>query len=488
MELDDYIKNVIIAGNEGSKLLAAICAPTLKNSTYAEVIQEGMNGIAVHKIPANHIGVVHSAGGDPNQKDIGKYAKTMVNRLLNQAKNMDVEPVCFTDVIDARIADKSMLEMIAKTLVEGANEAKISIPNGELAILGDLMNCDANISGTMLSIIPRVEAQWRFPGRRTIEYKSTNYALFDPEGKPVYMNSDGVGTKTIFYVQGKKLKLAVRDSIAMKLDDTIKIGANAKVVSDVLETNCLSESQVRQICNYARQTGKEIGVTTIMQHEQVGDRLRGYKPEAPAYNISGSAVSVIDLEKLRNPPTPKAGDDLVVIQGFLRSNGISKKRAIVAEVGKSWCTEHKVDDWVDTPEGKVFLDYLTRPSIIFYPVFKTLMEKGLASSVYHMSGGAFNDKLARPLAKHGLHAQISDLYKPDWRELALIGLSGMNIRDAYAQWPLGNEGFFTTTRAEEAIRFVNSQGLEAKVTGRIGGTVTLTAYNGETVHFTGKEG
>jgi hypothetical protein len=49
--LDSYIETVIKVGDEGSALLARLCAPTLRNNCFVEVLSEGMNGIAGMRFP-----------------------------------------------------------------------------------------------------------------------------------------------------------------------------------------------------------------------------------------------------------------------------------------------------------------------------------------------------------------------------------------------------------------------------------------------------
>ena len=159
-EVDDYIKEVIGKGDEGSKLLAAKCAPTLKNSEYVEVLQQGMNGIAVLRIPEGFQLVVHSAGGDPHEKNLSRHAASLVDKLAEQAETINAVPVGFADVIDTSTESKPVLNLIADALVEKADRYGLPIMNGEFAILGARVNCDANVSGTMISMVPK---EFQFP-------------------------------------------------------------------------------------------------------------------------------------------------------------------------------------------------------------------------------------------------------------------------------------------------------------------------------------
>ena len=170
-----------------------------------------------------------------------------------------------------------------------------------------------------------------------------------------------------------------------------------------------------------------------------------------------------------------------------RSNGITDKRkAMVKVLGEKW---H------EKPEGRYFLEFLVEPCTIFYPVFMQLLDTEIATSVYHMSGGAFDGKLAKPLAEHGLYVNIKDLFDPDWRELALGGFLFTPAEKAYAKWPMGNEAFMTTDKPDGAILTFAEYDLEAKVVGRLeyatGGRTGvelagIKASNGSDVYFSGK--
>ena len=200
----------------------------------------------------------------------------------------------------------------------------------------------------------------------------------------------------------------------------------------------------------------------------------------PAYNLSGSVVSIIDEEQLRNPLRPKVGDAIVAISGKPnpRSNGITAKRKIMIDrFGLEWHT---------TPEGKDYIEYLGEPSIVLYPVFRELLDRGLATSFYHMSGGAYEGKLAQPLAKEGLFARLEGLFEPDRREEFFVEASGMSVRDAYRKWPMGNDGFITTINPEGAINLISSHGYKARRVGIIARAIDsvsleIEAYNGETI-------
>ena len=392
--------------------------------------------------------------------DLREHSLSLVDRLVKQAESICAKPIGFANVIDSRTGDIQMLETVANALVEKANDYGIAIMNGENAILGDRMNCEANVSGTMISIMKK--GGWLGEEKSPTVYRNdnrVNFAVFDHQGKPVFINSDGVGTKTEFYERAKRYRLAVEDFIAMNVDDATKIGAVPVVVSGVLETEGYFD--VKRIHNHMREVANRLGFLGILQQEKMEGRLNPYKKYERTYNISGSVVSVIDEDRLKNPLVPGELQYLIAIHKEKpnpRSNGITAKRKIMID----WLG----NDWHTTEAGKDFLEYLAEPSAILYPIFKELLEKELATSVYHMSGGAFDSKLARPLAEHNMYCFMNQIFMFDHRELELMQKSGTSWEDAYRKWSMGNDGFVTTDKPEETIKVICSfPGFEAKAAG-----------------------
>ncbi|MBW2967816.1 hypothetical protein KY362_04990 [Candidatus Woesearchaeota archaeon] len=475
--LDSYIESVIAKGDEGSARLAARCAPTLRNSGLVEVLEEGMGGHAVLRIPEGHNVVVHSAAGHPKAPTVEEHAANVVDVLMGQAVSAGCRPIAMADVIDASVGDIDAVDRIGNAIATRANTHGIAILNGELAILGDRVQGIANVMGTMISICEKGHMQV------STSRKVVQYLVFDPEGMPVMINSDGVGTKSEFYERIRREHLAVRDFLAMNLDDAVKKGAIVQAVSGILEMRGHVKSYF--VLQEATKLAEKMGFQAAIGAHDVGDRIHGYRDGVPTFNLSGSVVSTVDEERLRNPLRPSEGEYLIAIakpDPNPRSNGITAKReAMVRMFGNEWHTH---------PAGKIFMSYLAEPSAILYPVFKHLVDKGLATSVYHMSGGAYKGKLAKPLAKEGLFVKLHDLFDPDWREIALGGADFTSAEAAYEKWPMGNDGFVTTTDPEKAIALIESMGYNAREVGRLEKRddctgVELRAFNGETVYYQG---
>ncbi|VVB78974.1 Phosphoribosylformylglycinamidine cyclo-ligase [uncultured archaeon] len=456
---------------------------------YLDCVIPGKNGINAIHVPSNSLCVVYSQGGDSKEKDLVKYSQSVVKNIINAGNSIQSEIVGIANVIDASSTDEGLVRVVGESLRDAAKHYRVPILNGELANLGKRVNCECNITSTGIGFISR-NSQFlkKVPGSFSYydekSEKENCFGVFDPKGKPVIINSDGIGTKTEFYERFEKYSEGVIDFFAMNLDDCIKLGATPQVISGLIEYS--GNVPVEDIINRANSKAKELGIVSIMQDENVGDRIKGY---FSPFNISGSVVSTIDVRRLASLPSPRPGDSLISIRGKPnpRSNGITVKRELMERLfGRHW---NNLD------EGKIFGKYLAEPSTIFYPVFKELFDAGLATSVYHMSGGAFNGKLAKPIARHGLYVEIGknsneELFDPDWREVLMASYCS-SIESCYEKWPMGNEGFVTTSLPGSAIAMICEHDLEAKVVGKLekrsdGKTgIKLKAFNGKEIIFNG---
>lgn len=492
---DEYLQQVIARDLASADEMKIKCAPTLGNCEYVRVVGSGSKMFPILRIPEDHLGVVHSASGEPCEQDAGRHAESLVERLMEGARRFGSTPLAFMNVVDYSTGEAEVITCIANALVKGANANRLAILNGESAILGDRVTVPANVSGTLISMIPKNDRRgpMRLCGEDPFLFEDSWYVVFDPQGKAVFGNSDGVGTKLELYERACTFGKGARDSIVMKWDDLIKYGAQGLIAADVVEYAGDVDYEGVRYCG--AEMLRSVGGRYLAQAECMTGRLRGYQEGAPVYNLSGSAISLIDEKRLCNPLVPRPGDYLIGIRGKPnpRSNGISAKRKAVSKMGETWCWHDGVDnnkDWHKTTRGKYYLEYLAEPSTFFYPVFKALIAQGLVSAVTHMSGGAYEGKLAKLMAENDLFVRVEGLFDPDPREVALLRALEKKTQDAYAQWPMGTEGFVTSPVPDAAIQAIKRFGLEAKMVGRLEEAkeqkgVSLRAYNGEEVCFSG---
>lgn len=453
-EVDAYIEEKINRGDEGSALLTAICAPTLKNCRHVDVVREGMNGLAVFRIPEGYNAAVFAAHGDSRLLDPEEHAASMVDNIHRFAEDSRIEVLGFADMIDVNSIpkDQSLVRKLGNAMIAPANKYGMAIVNGELALLGSRVTCDANVSGTAVGIVKGV-------GPGIYDAEDRKIFVFDANGDAVYANTDGQGTKAEFDERLGEPWLAEQDSLVMKADDSAKIGSKIRAMIDYVEhRGRIDKTRFRR---HSRELSARYGFAYIVEFENALERLQGWAPGEAAINVGGSAVSTIDGKRLANLPFPSADEYIVAVRCMPtpRSNGITDQRAaMISMLGERW---H------ETPEGKYFLEFLSEPSTCFYPAFMELLDTAAATSVYHMSGGAFNGKLAKPLAKHDLYVMLTELFEPDPRAIRIAEFMKTPMENAYAKWPMGNEAFVTTKNPEHAIIIFKEYGLDAKIVGQL---------------------
>jgi len=478
--VDDYIENVIRQGDEGSRYLAASAAPTLANGEAVEVLEDGMNGLAVLRIPDDQVCGAVSVGGDSSLSDSREYAVSVVDRAVALIEKHGFDPIGFADIIDSSTGSLDDLKVMQEAIIERVNHYGLPIVNGENAILSDRVTGVANITGTVIGTCS--DERKGFPNML-----DSGVAVFHPKGQAVYVNCDGIGTKGEFGERDGTPEVGLYDSTAMKVDDLIKVGGRFKAMCEGVEYS--GEIDRVKFFGVAYDLGIKLRGPVALSFEDMGGRIQGYKSGVLATNFSGTSFSTIDEDQLRNPLKPKAGEYLVAIRGEPnpRSNGISERRGLMVKMfGREW---HK------TKEGKLFMPFLKQPSTILYPLFRDMIDEGYATSVFHLSGGSYDGKLARPLAKENLYVELEHLFDPDWRDIAMVGMGFTPAKEAYAKRPMGVDGFVSVyeNRVASAIDCIGKHDLEGRIVGRLEKAkgdrtgVSLVAANGESLYFQGKK-
>ncbi len=467
--LDDFIGD----GDSASAIINRRLAATIDgNEELVKVITEGMNGVAGVITPKGYEAVAFTVVGDVSKRDPLEYIASAVRNVTKQSKILGVTPVGFSDNLDVYSNDLPFIEEIAnvltdETLKQRSQGFTFSGLNGECAILPGVVSEETktNISITVVGYrkhndIPQNPISQIENGIQIVR--------FNPKGKLIYMNSDGVGTKPLNHVRraeingDKYLAAGYDDEAAMRRDDSAKIAARVIASFSVLETR--GDISLKFFQERAKQSDKTSKIQQVLLEEKVGDRILGYKHGARAYSLGGTNICIIDEQRLKKQLIPNIGDRLIVIQNPIpnpRSNGISALRQIAEEMYGS--------DWHKHPEAKYLIEYLSSPSTILYPLFMDLIQNELATAVYHMSGGALNGKLAKPLLKHGLHASIDNLFPLSYAQEKIIEFSKTPLKNSFAIWPNNNEAYVTASaaNADLAMAIIRDFGLNFIDAGRI---------------------
>lgn len=457
---DSYIIDVQKAGKSASEIFEEIFSQTCKQLSFIDTVESGKGGLKLLTLDEGQKAVVFSLGGDPKAISTEEHAASLVDRLVHQAEKWNATPLAMANVVDAQKITDDLAWKVGKAMGDRALHHGVGIMNGETAGLGSRVLSEANISGTMVALLnsnSRLRTTSVLPG-----YHEVRKVVFQSDGARIALFSDGTGTKLEFYERLMRYTLGLQDSLAMKLDDCLKRGATAIVVSDVLETNS-TKIPLRMMESEAIRLSRSTGFKYILQPEKMIGRIRGYTDEAATYNLSGTVVCSIDEERLKNPMIPSPGDVVIAIKAKgPRSNGITPQReAMVRKFGHRYRGKQG---------ARQLLEHLSTPSIVFYGALKELVDEGKITGFYHMSGGAYEEKLAEPLAKHGLYVEFNKddghrLFEPSWQELSLVGMTETSPRDSYGKFPMGNEGFAMAKeeKAKNVIAHLKKKGLDAQV-------------------------
>ena len=215
-----------------------------------------------------------------------------------------------------------------------------------------------------------------------------------PEGykKPVLVSgTDGVGTKLDIACKKRKFDTVGIDCVAMCVNDILCHGAKplffldyiacgkleAEVSSDLVKG--VAEGCIKSQCSLI---GGETAEMPGMYKE--GD-----------YDIAGSAVGIVDKDKIINGKDIKSGDKLIgIASSGVHSNGYSLIRKVFKNLDEDF-------------NGKAIWEELLTPTKIYVKPVLSLLEKFNIKGMAHVTGGGFYENLPRMLSKEGLSIVIN---------------------------------------------------------------------------------
>jgi len=460
-----------IADNDACAVIMAIASElTAHLRPEIQQLTPGRGGIYVANFEPGQKIAVHTTGGDPAIGDPNPYAQSLVNRLVAQAQVLGAEPVGFADTLDMQAFDTGVGRAVLEGIVTASEAHNVVCMNGETAGLFDIVTVPGNLSGTMISMIDTDKPEGVY------EKDGVQYIILEPKG-PVFLNADGVGTKVLIYQRTRMYTLA--DVLAMLVDDTGRINAELAAVSLHLELSkggSVEDTLRKGIDPFSQLLGAPIAMAKSI----VGNRVQGYG--RMPYYLGGVAVSYIDRKVLRNLPRPRAGEVLVGIRDrknreTSRSNGISVLRHGSDQLARYIADEvyHAAynGEWheYELPEsGSTIGQLASTPSTVFYPHVRKLFAEKLISWFAHNSGGAWRDKIGKPIRDQGLSATITPPYDMPQLQRAIFKLMGksdepMTPGDFYKTFTAGTEGVVSVkpNRVPRLLARLTEMGLEGRV-------------------------
>lgn len=206
-------------------------------------------------------------------------------------------------------------------------------------------------------ILSLIQSTWQTPylkmerGIYPVLKKKFNY--------PEVQHTDGIGTKGFFHWQKRDFRAAVRDALAMNLNDLLLVGAQAYSLQNHI---VLPQDDHRAILSIVRYLAQECrqrqiamtgGETSIHQDQQAMDL----------------SITVAGFIKKKIKNQCQSGDILIGLpSNGLHSNGWTRAKEIL---------------------GKTQAAKYSKATIIYYDQVYPLLAKHIINGLMHITGGAF---------------------------------------------------------------------------------------------------
>jgi phosphoribosylaminoimidazole (AIR) synthetase len=306
-----------------------------------------------------------------------------------------------------------------------------------------------------------------------------------PKGFRYTGGMDGVGTKVVLIVANGRLQSAASDVVAMTAMDITRWGGLPLLFMNIFDVRTLGKigSETYKMCLDVMD-----GLQNIMYHNQyvsftgetaeLGLCVGSENPDAKLmFNWGGCMLGVYHPEKMILGNTLKAGQIVIVLRDWFRSNGISSVR-------KALAMEY-TEAWFHNPKAFCDIEACAIPSILydrflnnvhgwFEKKYKPLVPM---HSIVHLSGGAFKSKFGDDiLAKNNLSAVLDNLFEPPEIMQKCANWRGMSKEECYETWN-GGQGALVVVDEDRVSDFL-SLTKETSIQARVAGEITKKAkYN-----------
>lgn len=206
---------------------------------------------------------------------------------------------------------------------------------------------------------------------------------------PVLVSStDGVGTKALVATATGRYDTIGVDLVAMCVDDLVCQGAEPLFFLDYISIGKVDpdviEPLVAGVAEGCRQAGCALVGGEIAEHAGV--------MEPGEFDLVGFAVGAVDRSRMLTGEAVTPGDVLVALPSpGLRSNGYTLARRLMFDVAG-----RALDDpaW-DEDGAPTVADELLRPSVIYTPAVRALLDAVPVQAVAHITGGGLPGNLNR---------------------------------------------------------------------------------------------
>jgi phosphoribosylformylglycinamidine cyclo-ligase len=232
------------------------------------------------------------------------------------------------------------------------------------------------------------------------------FALGDRFRDPVLVSgTDGVGTKLLVAQKlGRHHTIGI-DLVAMCANDVLTTGAEPLFFLDYFATGKLRPEVTVEVVAGIADGCVQAGCALV--GGETAEMPGMYGPGH--YDLAGFCVGAVERDALLDPKNVSAGDALIGIPSSgLHSNGFSLVRRLVDEL--DWSEEHGL--------GEPLGDALLRPTRIYAPQVRALLDGFDVAALVHITGGGFHENIPRALPE-GCQAE---LHRGSWTTPPIFGL------------------------------------------------------------------
>ncbi len=270
--------------------------------------------------------------------------------------------------------------------------------------------------------------------------------------RPVLASStDGVGTKLVLAQQLDRHHTVGIDLVAMVVDDLVVVGAEPLFLTDYIATGRVDPQRIADIvagiAEGCVRAGCALTGGETAEHPGVMD------PEQ--YDLSASAVGVVEADALLGPERVRAGDVLLALgSSGLHSNGYSLVRSALAgrELSEPF-----------GGAGRTLGDELLEPTRIYARDCLALAAECDVHAFAHITGGGLAGNLARVLPEDVVAVVARDTWSPQpvFDLVARAGAVSRVEMERTFNLGVGMVAVLPRERVEAAISLLAARGVPA---------------------------
>lgn len=211
--------------------------------------------------------------------------------------------------------------------------------------------------------------------------------------QPVLVSStDGVGTKALVAQATNRFTTIGIDLVAMCVDDIVCQGAEPLFFLDYIAVGKLDPDHIDQLVEGVAEGCRQAGCALI--GGEMAEHPGAMEPGE--FDLVGFAVGVVDRTRIITGERARPGDVLIGLPSQnLRSNGYSLARRVFFQVAG-----RNLDDPAYPAAHHTLADELLKPSVIYAPAIRVLIDAVDVRAVAHITGGGIPGNLARMLTPH----------------------------------------------------------------------------------------